>query len=205
MTFSRPVSTLLIIVVASIPGLLAAGVVGPLVTFTNGTVADATTVNANFATLKTAVDSNGAVGDVVSSLLTEAQFQAARGTGWVLADGRSVAGSAYATTSGQTSVPDLRGVYLRGKNNGRADGKQNPDGEVALGTYQADTFASHNHVDGFAGVNTTASFGVTTTAAAGNINSQSGTNTNFHAITSSTGGNETRTRNVTVNYFVRIN
>ena len=40
------------------------------------------------------------VGSIVPSLLMEAQFQAVAGNGWVLADGRSVAGSAYAVTTG---------------------------------------------------------------------------------------------------------
>ena len=123
----------------------------------------------------------------------------------MLADGRSVAGSAYAVATGLSTVPDLRGVFLRGKNNGRGDGKQNPGGELALGAYQADLFGIHNHVEGFAGVNASASFGVATTDAAGNINGQNGTSAQNHAITSNAGGNETRSRNVTVNYFVRIN
>ena len=43
---------------------------------------------------------------------------------------------------------------------------------------------SHNHIDGFAGINATAAYGVSTTAVIGNINQQNGTSTNYHAYTS---------------------
>jgi len=44
---------------------------------------------------------------------------------------------------------------------------------------------AHNHISGFAGVNVNGSYGVATTGG-GNINTQSGTNTLYHALTSST-------------------
>ena len=57
------------------------------------------------------------VATIVQSLLTEAQFQADmtdeyKGQ-WVLADGRSVAGSKFANITGLNEVPDLRAAYLR--------------------------------------------------------------------------------------------
>jgi microcystin-dependent protein len=55
------------------------------------------------------------VGMIVPSMLTEAQFQALNGTSWVLAYGQSVAGSSYATVTGNTNVPDLRGRVVAGK------------------------------------------------------------------------------------------
>ena len=73
----------------------------------------------------------------------------------------------------------------------------------AVGSVQTDGFASHNHIEGFAGVNSNASYGVTT-APSGNINTQSGTNTANHPFTSSTGGNETRPKNVYINYIIKI-
>jgi hypothetical protein len=42
----------------AVPSALFAGAVGSLVTFSNGTVADANDVNANFAAVQTAVDDN---------------------------------------------------------------------------------------------------------------------------------------------------
>lgn len=87
------------------------------------------------------------VGSVVDSMLTESQFQTEIGNLsspyiWVLADGRNVAGSAYAILTGNTTIPDLRAVLTRGKDNGRG---LNPDGDLTLGTYTADKYLSHNH------------------------------------------------------------
>lgn len=85
------------------------------------------------------------VGMIASSMLTEVQFQALNGPSWILADGRSVAGSFYATVTGFSIVPDLRGQFIRGKNNGRIDGNQDPDGERALGAWQANAVVPHDH------------------------------------------------------------
>jgi hypothetical protein len=72
----------------------------------------------------------GKVGDIIHSMLTEEQFILENGGGWILADGRDVTGSKYATVTGNTTVPDMRGQFLRGKNNGRLDGEENPDGDL---------------------------------------------------------------------------
>jgi hypothetical protein len=141
--------------------------------------------------------SSSAVGAVQSAMITEAQFQAQFGTGWVLADGRSVAGSKYASITGSANIPDLRGMVLRGKNNGRVDGKENPDGDSSLGTYQSDEFKSHYHIFSI-NYNSGALSG-----AQGNT-PNAGANT-FNGNTDNSGGNETRMKNVTVNYFIRIN
>lgn len=154
------------------------------------------------------------IGTYRQSDLTLAQYQAQTPGIWVLADGAACAGSTYATVTGKSNVPDMRGTVPRMKDNGKG---LNPDGELTLGSYQADNFGththvqnSHNHIEGFAGVNGTASYGVTS-APSGNINSQSGTNTNNHPVTSAStainqnaGGNETRMKNTTVNYFFKI-
>lgn len=145
------------------------------------------------------------VGSIIHSMLTEAQFQSETGANWILADGRDVTGSSYSTITGIATCPDLRGVTLRGKNNGSS---RNPDGDVALGTYQADELYSHTHTQnahshlyiastigggfGAAGVAGTAPYNGTTT------DNTTATNQNF-------GGNETRMKNVTVNIFIRIN
>lgn len=187
---------------------------------------------------------DGFIGDIVTSILTEAQFQSQRNSGWVLMDGRSVGGSKYATTTGNSVIPDARGMFLRGKNNGRADGKQNPDGDVAMGTYQADSNKAHTHIQDShnhtqndhthnngvtqAGNPSTndkqayTPYQVTATTPnagwvswAGNFrgytsNSATGTlgiasNIATTATNQSDGGNETRSRNITVNYFIKIN
>ena len=47
------------------------------------------------------------IGDIQSSILTEAQFQSLRSTKWVLMDGRSVVGSDYETLTGISNIPDM--------------------------------------------------------------------------------------------------
>jgi len=86
-----------------------------------------------------------AIGEIFFADLTEAQLQAQLGTGYILSDGRNVAGSAYAVLTGNSTVVDRRGHYIRGKNNGRNDGKEDAAGEMALGAYQVDTTRNHNH------------------------------------------------------------
>jgi hypothetical protein len=149
-------------------------------------------------------------------MLTEAQFQAQNGTGWVLMDGRNVSGSAYATITGSTTVPDARGMILRGKNNGRSDGSQNPDGDSSLGAYQGDNFGSHRHNYGPDGGtdgthNRQVVFNSSPTGGSGSspigfgqaFNGGGGSG-HWMGIYNS-GGNETRMRNITVNHFIKIN
>jgi hypothetical protein len=107
------------------------------------------------------------VGSVQQSLLTESQWATALGveaTKWVLADGRDVSGSRWATLTGQTRVPDMRGGFLRaaGQNtnastnwNGGAVGSFHDDttriprNTAFTGT--TNTTGSHYHASGVPG------------------------------------------------------
>lgn len=150
------------------------------------------------------------VGSVLSSMLTESQFQDQAGAGWVLADGRNVSGSAYSTVTGSSTIPDLRGIYLRGKNNSRSDGNQDPAGEQALGTYEADQNVSHTHsmdpthsaLEAFAGGGSTRTIVMATTASS----TTAQTDVVFGAnVTGATGAADARPRSVVVNHFIKIN
>jgi len=79
------------------------------------------------------------IGHIISAMLDEQTFRGIHGPGWVLSRGQSVVGSRYNELTGQTAVPDLRGMALRGKNNGRNDGNEDLAGELALGTYENDS------------------------------------------------------------------
>lgn len=139
------------------------------------------------------------VGSLIHSLLTETQFQDEAGTGWILADGRSVSGSAYHSVTGSTSIPDFRGTVIRGKDNGRG---LDPDGNPAIGTYQADTLGSHTHnINQFNGIagSTTYAIGV---SAAGSGAIQT---TSYGGPNGYTGSAETRSKATIANIFVRIN
>ena len=154
------------------------------------------------------------VGTVVYSMLDATTFtsQQSPGETWYLADGRSIAGLGlkYETLTSSASIPNLLGVFLRGKNNGRSDGNQNPDGDLALGTFTTDRFASHNHGGGNHSHNTSTQNGaapdfgglIVRIPGAGTFNSAtdaSGT------IIATQGGSETSPKNVTLNPFIRVN
>lgn len=156
------------------------------------------------------------VGSVIYSMLDEATFQSQNTSPtpvrWIIADGRDVTGSVYQNLTGLTTVPDLRGIFVRGKSGSRADGNQNPDGDLALGTFTSDKLDSHNHAVSDPGH--AHSFD-----AAGIFNDggySDGNNRGAHltfttassttGITiSNTGGNETAPKSVTLNPFIRIN
>lgn len=85
------------------------------------------------------------VGTILMSMLDEATFNAQIGTvtgNWKLCNGQTCVGSAYETLTSNGAVPDLRGRYPRGKDNGAG---LTPEGELATGTTLGDEFASHNH------------------------------------------------------------
>jgi hypothetical protein len=137
------------------------------------------------------------IGTVVHSVLTLAQYQSLAGSGWVLAEGQSIVGSALHSLTGMTNAPDARGKSLRGKNNGASGINYNPDGDLALGSYQADAFASHSHQHVL--------YGQTTTGGSYGIPPQGSNPTAQYGTTSSVGGNETRMKNITTNIFIKIN
>lgn len=140
------------------------------------------------------------VGTIIHSMLTTAQFATQYGTNWVLADGANVSGSLYHSVTGNTNIPDMRGAFLRAKG-----ATYNPDGDLAVGTYTADKYASHDHPGDYltaGGSNVTgypSGFdgykirGVSAYAVAGT------------AVVAAQGGNETAPRSITVNVFIRIN
>lgn len=150
----------------------------------------------------------GPIGEIRQAMLTEAQFQTLNGTGWVLADGRSVTGTLYETLTGFSTIPDLRGMFLRNQQGTRAVGG-NPDGNLPLGTYTVDDVASHTHDAVETLVTTTGSNLAQFTA--GQI-VKSGTNraytravfANIVVTINPTGGLEAAPYYGVVNYFVRI-
>lgn len=139
------------------------------------------------------------VGTIVASMLEEAQFQAQPGISrnWVLAKGQPATGSKYAAVTGKTQLPDLRGVFLRSSNSDLAAADQqqrgNPENKK-LGEFQADDFKTHTHE---------------TPRPGGNDGNRAGRQDAWYgggsSSTGAAGGTETRPRNITVNYFIKIN
>ena len=91
----------------------------------------------------------GHVGEIRYSLLTPEQFQGAYGKEWELMQGQDIPDdSELLPLWGQSKVPDSRGVFLRCSNEGRSSKTGNPEGDLRVGMYQADTFKSHDHGGG---------------------------------------------------------
>ena len=169
------------------------------------------------------------IGTIVESTLTEAQFNAAtpNSTDWALADGRDVTGSKYAIVTGRTTLPDMRGAYMRmaGTNAAKAGWIGAP-----LGSYEddstriprntaftTDSQGNHNH-DYKVGTggpvenqnqNPIAWMRGTNTWTTGGLSQRTGSHVfndsgnHSHTITGG-GDRETRPTTYTVNFFVKI-
>jgi hypothetical protein len=94
------------------------------------------------------------LGTMVWTPLSEAQFQSATDDGgWELCDGATAVGSDYGTLMSRTTVPDVRGRFLRMRAHGSGT-TYNPDGDVATDTAQAQAVLAHTHVMTHAHANT---------------------------------------------------
>ena len=182
-------------------------------TFDSGSVAKASEVNDNFTYLMGRIDSLSGIIDTLKNKdeslenqINNAELPIGTVIGtmtpldtvneiWVLADGRT-ATTEYFQATGNANVPDMRGMFLRGLNEGRADGKEDPDPDFegnirVVGSYQADTLKSHSHLENLAagngGIHSGGSYGV--------IN---------QVQTGKTGGTETRPRNIAVYWYVKV-
>lgn len=159
------------------------------------------------------------IGTIISSVLHYDDFLEVNGyqrttdtrkVKWVPCDGRSVAGSRYARTSNGSHVPDLRGVFLRGANmyevpgyNPNPNNKQlNPENKRA-GEFQEDAIVNHKHTmnlfkHGYAWGS--ANDGVSSNEDRGNNQLQKkSTDENVN------GASETRPKNITVYFYLKIN
>ena len=197
--------------------IVPAGTSGSVNVFANGPTDLIIDINGYYAPQGSSGGGGSAslpVGSVVYSMLDAATFSAQQNVGetWILADGRSIAGLnlAYETLTRTSVVPNLLGVFIRGKNNGRNDGLQNPDGELALGQATADRFQSHNHGGGDHTHATSTQngaavqFGGLIVRIPGTGTFDSATTTSGPIITMQ-GGPETSPKSVTLNPFIRVN
>jgi len=153
------------------------------------------------------------MGQIVASMLTEKQFMDVHGKDWVLADGTDAPQSQYLKYINEHlphmdgKLPDLRGVFLRGHNNGE---NINPDNNE-LGVAQED--AIRNITGNFLGSNPNQeASGVfyTESVNLGDENSwgrKPGKRIFFDAskLDGLKVSSENRPKNVTVNYFIKIN
>jgi hypothetical protein len=159
------------------------------------------------------------IGDVVSSMLSEAEFQAERDGTWILMDGRDVIGSDYAilkTGDAVTShnIPDARGQFLRGLD---PSGTVDPEGATrTLGDSQGHSTAlpnnpwttsnsgNHRHSEGSGGNATNLSYNKFAGASGTTYNTVYTDYAGAHTHTISGGDAESRPKNITVNHFIKI-
>jgi hypothetical protein len=184
--------------------------------FQSGDLVSASQLNDNFTSLLAAVTGAVPVGSVRAALLDETAFASAAGdpstfdastSKWALADGRTVTGSSYASLSGNTTLPDMRGVFLRGLNVGRSTATGDSDGGArTAGDYQGDQFAQHNHNTGAFRYLVQRNPGSGTTGApTDSFGPNEPDILNTGELLAAGSGTETRPRNVSVYYYVRIN
>lgn len=169
------------------------------------------------------------VGAIQQSVLTEPQFKtlldAAEQLKWVLADGRDVTGSRYATVTGSNTVPDLRGAFLRGSGTNK-----NPSWVGgALGAYQEDSTArpktaftgttgtdgAHTHTANpegyYASKSSSGTWAIGSPVVHDGQDGRMTLNTSTagahsHNVTINGGGDsETRPKSYGINYFVKVN
>jgi hypothetical protein len=146
---------------------------------------------------QTRIVTNFPVGTVIASYLSPQQMKDNYGAEWVLANGDDVSTkTAFYTITGKTKLPDLRGMFIRGLNGNRNDEKQDPDGNNrVVGDYQADDFQKHNHTIATAGV-----WGRSFKGEDGSTK----TAYKMDGYTGEKGGEETRSRNIALYYYIKI-
>ncbi len=159
------------------------------------------------------------VGTVRISMLNEETFRKINGRGWVLADGRCVSetckaneDSDYFNLTSEIRIPDMRGKFLRMLNNGitnkdcrdlnQEENCFDMEDKRKMGSYQKDSINKHMH-----------DLKVSKTANSTN-NGHLAYATNS-PVSNTHGGymknkgkgikNETRPKNIAVNFFIKIN
>ena len=127
---------------------------------------------------------------------------------WVFADGRNIQGSHFSQVTGRQNIPDMRAMFLRGMNQERADGLEDPEGDLRqAGDLQADSFQGHGHLHEVG--RNGADFSTGTFQGVFGLGTYIGTRVLEPATIERFGqarfGSETRPKNVSVYYYIRIN
>ena len=124
-------------------------------------------------------------------------LSAAPPDGWLLCDGlTSVPVNSELYALGVHTTPDFRAMFLRGRNGTRSDAWKDPGGDRAVGAYQPDELKSHEHQS------PVKTWMVWNGAASHDCLVEGGPNDIVRYV-SATGGDETRPKNVAVNYIIK--
>lgn len=121
--------------------------------------------------------------------------------GWMLCDGSTIPSDfeELRKVAGE-KVPDLRGMFLRGVNSGRIDGKGDTETDRKIGSFQDDLLRKHSHAFTLQGAAGNKAF-VNREPAWGYDDWHGAAST---ANTSEQGGTETRPKNVAVNFIIKL-
>jgi hypothetical protein len=94
--------------------------------------------------LQTFSQAEAKIGDYKWSHLEEADFEAEHLGDWMLCDGQSAVGTAFATITGEASVPNALadGTFIRQAKAGRTKGTNETDSTSVNGLQSSDTYLS---------------------------------------------------------------
>lgn len=150
------------------------------------------------------------IGDVKYSILSPDKFYLVNDSSWVLLDGRTFTETKLSSSDlnplTSDTLPDARGLFLRGVNKGRKDNKGEVGKERVVGSYQSDRIQDHYH-----GIRTTnievpvvpkgngKSF--LNDGEDGEYNNGKIIHTNYREIT----GEDTRPRNIALYIYIKVN
>jgi hypothetical protein len=158
--------------------------------------------------------SEGHVGEIRYSILTELQFQNIYGREWELMRGQRIPDRSdlLALFFGREFVPDARGLFLRCSQAERNDGLGNPEGNLPVGAYQESEFKAHNHGGGDHNHNSDLELDASRSPDGGCLNTvcifhpkhQPYPTSHSGAIIQTNGGLETRPSCITVNAFIKL-
>jgi len=153
--------------------------------------------------------------DHLSTLNSDPKVIDPKTSKWIPADGRSMVGSQLSKLIGVSKAPDLRGRFLRGLNTFYNDGQPNlniatadqddPSSNRKAGEYQSDMLKTHTHSFSHViqvGPNEPHNINGGFRHGAGG---SEGYNNYNNTGENSNGGSETRPKNITVYYYIKIN
>lgn len=156
---------------------------------------------ADHATLADRAVDEGHVGEIRYSLLDLTTFQSLYGEKWELLAGQDITDPILTNQLG-SKLPDARGMFLRGMNNGRTDAFKDPQSGRTVGHYQSDGAGEHGHYlidgQGTGASNYVGALGPTKESPL-KVGNEVGMTMTGPGIVG-----ETRPKNITVNAFVKV-
>lgn len=148
-------------------------------------------------------------GQTISAAQINQNFAIAAPEGAIMAFYLSACPEGWAPADGTNGTPDLRGVFVRGRNDAgtgaRADGYQDPAGSRAIGDTQADAFQGHRFNLGVYGNVPSLGSALATSSDVYNGVTQTGDPVSDGTNGSPRTASETRPKNVALTYCMRKN